>query len=559
MDLSIIVPARNEIFLAKTIENILENIRGNTEIIAVLDGYWPTPGIEDNPKVTIIHHTDSIGQRAASNEAVKISKAKCIMKVDAHCSFDEGFDVKMMQEMHNDWTLVPIMKNLHAFDWVCKKCGNRTYQGTTPVECIGCDNKTDFERDIVWRAKDNPQSTSYCFDPTPHFQYFREFKGRPEGQGELTETMSLQGSCFMLTRDKYWELNICDEAFGSWGSQGIEIAVKTWLSGGRVVVNHKTWYAHMFRTKGGDFGFPYQISGRQIQGAKQHARDLFFNNKWDKQIRPLSWLVEKFWPVPGWSEQDLLLLKGETKEIKIEVEEQVAPICSTSTEKLTKGIVYYTDNRCPEPFVTLVKNNLLSISKDKSMPIVSVSLLPIDFGKNISMQLERGYSTMFKQILKGLESIETDIIFLCEHDIFYSKEHFDFTPPEKDKFYYNQNTWQIRSTDGHAVYWDCKKTSQLCAYKELLITHYKERVRRVEAEGFSRRMGFEPGSHNRPERVDDYKSDIWRSSIPNLDIRHDKNLSESRWNQSEFRSQRSCRNWKESHLSKIEGWENLKI
>src|SRR5690606_16745732 len=108
-----------------------------------------------------------------------------------------------------------------------------------------------------------------------------------------------------LTRDKYFELGMDDNSFGSWGSQGIEIAAKTWLSGGRVVVNHRTWYGHMFRTQGGDFGFPYAISGRQVQHAKKHAREIFFNNKWSKQKRNLSWLLEKFWPLPGWTEEEL--------------------------------------------------------------------------------------------------------------------------------------------------------------------------------------------------------------------------------------------------------------
>ncbi len=109
----------------------------------------------------------------------------------------------------------------------------------------------------------------------------------------------------MLTRQKYWELEICDEKFGSWGSQGIEVACKTWLSGGRVIVNQRTWYAHLFRTQGGDFGFPYPQSGNKIDFAKQYARDLFFNNRYNKAIYPLSWLVKKFWPVKGWTEEDL--------------------------------------------------------------------------------------------------------------------------------------------------------------------------------------------------------------------------------------------------------------
>jgi hypothetical protein len=303
MMLSILIPARNEEFLSQTIRNILENIEGETEIIAGLDGAWANPVIQDHPRVTLLHTSVPLGQREMTNQLCRLSKAKYVMKVDAHCAFDKGFDVKMMNEMQDNWTMVPTMRNLHAFDWKCLSCGKRTYQGITPTLC-GCGG-TKFKKSMVWIGKANPQSNSYCFDSEPHFQYFKEFSKRPEGQGDLTETMSLQGSCFMLTRDKYWELNICDEELGSWGSQGIEVAVKTWLSGGRVMVNHKTWYAHLFRTQGGDFGFPYENPNSKVQEAKKKVREMFFNNKFDKAIHPLSWLVKKFWPVPGWTQKDL--------------------------------------------------------------------------------------------------------------------------------------------------------------------------------------------------------------------------------------------------------------
>jgi glycosyltransferase involved in cell wall biosynthesis len=528
-DLSVIIPSRNEMFLGKTIQDLLDNIRGDTEIIVVLDGVYPSEPIPVHPKVSMIYHSESVGQRAAMNEAAKISTAKYIAKVDAHCAFDEGFDVKLMADMQDDWTVAPIMRNLHVFDWVCKKCGERRYQGPTPISCPKCDNTTEFEREIVWIAKTNPQSMSYCFDSEPHFQYFGEFTKRPEGQGDLTESMSLQGSFFMLTREKYFELNICDEEFGSWGSQGLEVAIKTWLSGGKVMINHKTWYAHMFRTQGGDFGFPYPLSGHQVQHAKKTARQLFFENEWPKQKYPLSWLVKKFWPVKGWTEDDL---KSITKNEKIP----------------TVGIVYYTDNQ-------LDNNILLSCQKqlEKSgLPIVSVSLKPLEFGDNIVLDLERGYLTMFKQILAGLEALDTDIVFLVEHDVLYHPSHFDFIPPQKDRYYYNLNCWKVRLEDGHALKYDTKQTSQLCAYRELLIRHYRERIRRVEQDGFSRKMGFEPGSHHRSERVDDYKSDVWNSNFPNLDIRHSKNLTSSRWSKEQFRDQRNCRNWQEAE--EVVGW-----
>ncbi|OGC49957.1 hypothetical protein A2716_00150 [candidate division WWE3 bacterium RIFCSPHIGHO2_01_FULL_40_23] len=316
-ELSILIPANNEMFLARTIEDILANIEADTEIIVTLDGKWADPPITDNDKVHLIYVPESIGQRAATNLACKLSKAKYIMKVDAHCSFDKGFDRKMIEafkETGDNVTMVPTMRNLWAFDWKCYKCGWKKYQGPTPLKCENCGDTKHIKRKMMWVGKERPQSNSYCFDAEPHFQYFNEYTKRPESREMLektgfTETMSLQGSCFMCTREKYLELNICDETLGSWGNQGIEVAVKTWLSGGRVLVNHKTWYAHMFRTQGGDFGFPYPQSGNEVARCKKKVRDLFFNNKWDKQIYPISWLVDKFWPVKGWSDEARAKLK----------------------------------------------------------------------------------------------------------------------------------------------------------------------------------------------------------------------------------------------------------
>lgn len=293
-DLSIVIPARNEIFLARTIEDILENAQGDTEVIAIMDGYWANPPVKDHPKVTLIHHTENVGQRAASNEAVRLSQAKYIMKIDAHCAFDKGFDVKMMEKMQDNWTMVPMMRNLHAFDWVCPR-GHRRYQSPSGA-CKECGEPTKME--IVWFGKPNPQSTAYRFDRDMHFQYWNDF-GRKQ-QGEITESLSLQGSCFLVTRDKYLELDLCSEEFNSWGQQGVEVACKTWLSGGRVVVNRNTWYAHMFRTQGGDFGFPYPNPESKIRANRELSRELFMKNKWPKAVHSFWWLINKFNP-PEWS------------------------------------------------------------------------------------------------------------------------------------------------------------------------------------------------------------------------------------------------------------------
>jgi len=274
--LSILIPARNETWLKNTVEDILKNIEADTEVIVVLDGQWTVPSLIQDKRVKVVYLPKSIGQRAATNLACKLSNAKYVMKVDAHCAFDKGFDRKLLEDMNDNWTVVPAMRNLHVFDWVCE-CGFRKYQGPT-VKCEKCGK--DMKKELIWHGKESPLSTSYRFNRQLEFKYWGGYKKKQTG--DIVDTMSLQGSCFMMTREKYWELDICDESWGSWGGQGSEVALKTWLSGGEVKVNKKTWYAHLFRTQGGDFGFPYPNPGKEQRKAKDTLRDTFLNDKWDK-------------------------------------------------------------------------------------------------------------------------------------------------------------------------------------------------------------------------------------------------------------------------------------
>ena len=324
-ELSILIPSRSEMFLARTIQDILENIEADTEIIAVLDGDWARPPIPQHERVNVIYVPEAIGQRAATNLACKNAKGKFVCKVDAHCSFDKGFDRKMIDGFKitgDNVVAVPIMRNLHAFDWKCGVCGWIKYQGPTPKDriCEGCGVKGKVRKRMRWIGKRRPQSWSYCFDSQPHFQYNEEYKHRPETKEQrktgFTETMSLQGSCWMLTREKYLEFAEIREEIGSWGNEGIEIACRAWLLGGKVLVNHNTWYAHLFRTQGGDFSFPYAQSGRAVQKTKKNVKDLFWQKKHPKQIYNVSWLIRRFAPVKGWSDDDIKKLEGEERKLK---------------------------------------------------------------------------------------------------------------------------------------------------------------------------------------------------------------------------------------------------
>jgi len=572
-DLSVIIPGKNEEFIGVTVGGVLQNIEGNTQIVVVLDGFETSvPDIPNDPRVKVLKFDVSLGQRAATNRGVGASDAKYVMKLDAHCAVDKGFDVKMLgafKEIGDDVTMIPTLYNLHAFNWRCKKCGKEWYQGLIPEHCKieinksqvnnpDCDNTTDFEKVIVWRPRLNRKSEFYRFDTTLHFQYFGDRKRHPDSAGDIAETMSIQGSCFMCTKEKYMELNLCDETWGSWGNQGTEVACKTWLSGGRVVTNRKTWYSHMFRTQGGSFGFPYHQSGNEVERARKASRDLFLNNKWEEQIYPLSWLIEKFKPVPVWHDP-------EGKDMLDFVNRKGQQFYMKKSGQPTKEIIYYTDNQLDPKVAEPVRQNLKKISDEKGIPIVSSSLKKMNFGdKNIHFpSMRKGYLAMFKQILAALENSTADIIFFAEHDVLYHPSHFDFTPTDKNTYYYNQSVCFLRMPDGHALHYDVNQLSGLCAYRDVLITHFRERYEMVKSEfdkglpeadfvKFVRNIGFEPMTHNRIQWKNWFKYETWKSEYPNVDIKHGANATGQRWNKDQYRNQQLLVNWAESE--EILGW-----
>lgn len=522
--LSVLIPARNERWLARTVADVCANMRGDTDVWVVLDGAWPEPGYElpQHPKVNVVYLPQSIGQRAATNLAAKLTDARYVMKLDGHCALAEGFDVALMdaaKELGEDVTQIPSQRNLHIYDRVCP-CGKREYQGPLTAPCVAC-GKTEWAMDIVWNA-DRRRTDYWRFDSDLHFQYWNEYKHRPSASADFVDVMTSLGACFFMSRERFWQLGGLDETHGSWGQFGVEIGLKSWLSGGRQVVNKRTWFSHFFRV--GGIGFPYEIHGADQERARQYSRDLWRGNKWAGQVRSLRWVLEKFWPVPGWTEEHRDALPR-------------------TLGTPSAGILYYSDCRPDPDLLEACRQNLLRSAN--GLPIVSVTLQPVSLGHNIVLKAERGPLTMFRQILAGLEALDTEYVFFAEHDLWYAPSHFGFVPPSAAVYYYNLNWIKVDVETGRAVSYTAKQLSQLCANRQLLIEHYRTRIAITERDGFSRAQGFEPGSHRRKERIDDVPSDVWRSEKPNLDLRHRHNLTPSRWDRSQFRDQKNCQDWRE--------------
>lgn len=232
---------------------------------------------------------------------------------------------------------------------------------------------------------------------------------------------------------------------------------------------------------------------------------------------------------------------------------------------MKKGCIYYTDNRLGPKIVRACQKQ---IRRGFDGEIVSVSLKPIDFGRNIVLENRtRSYPTMITQILMALEASTADYVFFTEHDVLYHLSHFDFTPPRDDIYYYNSNNYRWRwGTDVAITYKGLKSLSGMCCNRELAIKHYKYRIKVMEDQGldklrgreprWARRFGYEPGT--KPKRrggITNEEHEIWQSEYPNVDIRHGKTFSHPKTFLENFRHYPEL--WQETTIDKIPGW-NLK-
>ena len=214
---------------------------------------------------------------------------------------------------------------------------------------------------------------------------------------------------------------------------------------------------------------------------------------------------------------------------------------------MTKSIVYYTCNTHKPEIDEACRRQLLKAN----VPIVSVSLnKKLYFGEiAITVQGNKSPLMMHKQILKGLSYIPDGDVFLCESDVLYHPSHFDFMPSFDDAFYFNTNVWRVHFPDGLATWTDdLQQVSGVCAHRDLLLDFYQRRVEQIKRDGFNRH--YEPGPKQSVMRNVPILNR--KSEYPNIDFRHDANLTASKRSPSAFRNKRYAKGWKEAES--VEGW-----
>ena len=214
---SIVIPARNEIYLYKTTLDLLQKAQEDIEIIIVLDGYWPDKSeMVNDPRVSYIHYSQPRGMRNAINSAIRASQGEYIMKIDAHCMVSKGYDKELKSAHKDNWIQIPRRYALDPVKWALEDRNDTKY----PID--------------VMVPSDTLQGIP-GIDPTP--------------DQVISDTPISQGSCWFTKRD-YYDKSIAldEEKWGMFYWEFLEIMLKCWPTGGEIKVNKAVWYAHWHKT-----------------------------------------------------------------------------------------------------------------------------------------------------------------------------------------------------------------------------------------------------------------------------------------------------------------------
>lgn len=277
MMVSVVIPARNEQFLGKTVQELLDRAKGDVEVIVNLDGYLPE--LNKDPRVTYIHRAESRGMRAGINAAVALAKGEYILKLDAHCMVSDGWDVELQKHCEDNWVVIPRRKRLDAENWCIQDVG----KPDVDYEYLSFpDNPADFGgpglNGRIW---------------TQRIQERKDIM--------IDDNLSFQGSAWFMKKSYFYELELMDDVnYGTFWNEAQEIGLKCWLSGGRVITNKFVWYAHLH--KGKKYGRGYSLDHSQLPIGAGYTKRWIKNNAWNKQTIPFEKLIEQFWPIPTWPE-----------------------------------------------------------------------------------------------------------------------------------------------------------------------------------------------------------------------------------------------------------------
>ena len=278
---SIIVPSRNESLecqpgitvLQRTVQDIYEKATGDFEVLVGFDGP-PFQDFPDYPNLKVVKFPAVVGIKTMINALAAMSSGKYIYKTDAHCAFAKGFDEVLQSDMEENWIVTPRFYVLNPTTWEWK---DERFYDYFYLCCPFTDPKgLRFKAGGHW-----PEKTKEKLDVP------------------IDETPQIHGSGWFISKDYYFNAlggfpNI--DPYGH-AQEPIWLALKNWLAGGKVMVNKKTWYAHMHQ-QGNKRG--YSMSKSQNDLSYKVAAVYWLGDKLAERKHDFTWFIQKFMPMPTW-------------------------------------------------------------------------------------------------------------------------------------------------------------------------------------------------------------------------------------------------------------------
>ena len=270
---SIVIPSRNEKFLVRMVDDIFAKARGEIEVIVIVDGPTSFPLPLERPSLHLIEKDEPEGLRIAINDGARAATGKYLLKADAHCMFGEGFDEILQADCEDNWVVTARRFSLNASLW-------------EPIPHPGVDY---FYLGCPWIDPQFLMRNRHWTSKAKKCQHIL-----------IDDQMTMHGSMWFAPLAHFHNTiqGLDEERFGSFGAEPQEISLKTWLGGGRLIINKKTWYAHLHSAWQRPRG--YRLTDFEMLGGYIASAHYWVENQWEHRVHDFDWLIEKFWPVPSW-------------------------------------------------------------------------------------------------------------------------------------------------------------------------------------------------------------------------------------------------------------------
>lgn len=221
MELSVVIPARNEPYLSETMQDVLKKSTVSVEVIAVLDGYWEkSEQIVTDSRVKYLHNGTSLGMRESINRGVAIATGKYLLKCDAHVMFADGFDKVLIENHKTKRVQIPTRKRLDPEKWAVIQDGRHD------INYLYLDKNF---KGVLDKEKNKDETLA---------------------QKKIDEIEAFQGSCWFMRTKYFKHIQLLDSKnFGPMGHEAQEIYLAVKKDGGKIVRNKYTWYAHWHKEK----------------------------------------------------------------------------------------------------------------------------------------------------------------------------------------------------------------------------------------------------------------------------------------------------------------------